>query len=70
MKVLITGGAGFLGLHLAHRFSKMGWSVTLLDIADVELSEYPERISFIKADIKDLQMVKNSVEGKDLIIHA
>ncbi|MDP3941770.1 MAG: NAD-dependent epimerase/dehydratase family protein, partial [bacterium] len=31
--VLITGGTGFLGVHLARLFLKEGWKVTLLDIA-------------------------------------
>lgn len=31
MKILVTGGAGFLGRHLARRYAERGWSVTVLD---------------------------------------
>ena len=48
MKVLITGGAGFLGLHLARFFSKKNYRVYLLDIADFDKKEYPKNCFFIR----------------------
>lgn len=50
---LITGGAGFFGLHLAHHFAKKGASSTLLDIAPFLKEEYPAGSEFIQADVRD-----------------
>ncbi len=49
MKVLITGGAGFLGLHLAKYFSRKKSDIYLLDIVDFDKNEYPKKSHFIKA---------------------
>lgn len=67
--VLITGGAGFLGLHLAKYFSERGWRIRILDIADLDIGEYP-KVDFIKGDVRDTKIVDKSVRGVDLVIHA
>ena len=72
MKVLITGGAGFLGLHLAKFFSKKKYEVYLLDIGDFDKREYPQKCHFFKYDIRDSYSV-NSLIRKfkiDYVIHA
>jgi UDP-glucose 4-epimerase len=38
-RVLITGGCGFLGVHLARQLLKDKYEVTLLDIADLDAKE-------------------------------
>lgn len=70
MKVLITGGAGFLGLHLAKYFCKRNYNVYLLDIADFEKTEYPKNCHFIKADIRNITSMYRYIEGMDFVIHA
>ena len=72
MKVLITGGAGFLGLHLARFFSKNKYEVYLLDIADFDKKEYPKNCHFIKADIRDVQSINRLYKKikPDFVIHA
>jgi len=74
MKVLITGGAGFLGLHLAHYFSKHFVGnrhvCSLLDIADFDRKEYPKNCRFIKADIRNITSMYRYIKGMDFIIHA
>lgn len=72
MKVLITGGAGFLGLHLARYFSEKKFKVYLLDIVELDKNEYPEVCQFYRVDIRNSQLV-NSLTKKlriDFIIHA
>jgi nucleoside-diphosphate-sugar epimerase len=72
MKVLITGGAGFLGLHLAKYFSKEKNQVYLLDINSPDLREYPEGVVFLKADVRDrksLDKIFNRVKP-DHVVHA
>jgi nucleoside-diphosphate-sugar epimerase len=53
VKVLITGGAGFLGLHAAHWFANKGWEVVLEDIAPYDKAEYPKGMVFITHDVRD-----------------
>ncbi len=70
MKVLITGGAGFLGLHIAHYFHKKKWDIRILDIAPLPYEEYPKNIEFIEGDIRNRQDVAKAVAGVDVVIHA
>jgi len=70
MKVLITGGAGFLGLHLAKYFSKKKFDVFLLDIGDFDKNEYPRNCHFIKSDIRDYTSILRHTKGMDYVIHA
>lgn len=70
MKILITGGAGFLGLHLARFFSKKKYIVYLLDIADFDKKEYPKNCHFINADIRNKTLMYRYIKGIDFVIHA
>lgn len=70
MKVLITGGAGFLGFHLAHYFSKKKYEVFLVDIAEFDKKEYPKNCHFIKADIRNMTLMYRYIKGVDFVIHA
>ena len=70
MKILITGGAGFLGLHLAKFLSKKRWHVTLLDIADLDKREYPSNCTFVKGDVRDKKLVNKVTRDQDAVIHA
>ena len=69
MKVGITGGAGFLGLHLAHYFSKKNCKLTLCDIQPFVKKEYPKCI-FLNSDIRNDQEMDKFVNNQDIIIHA
>jgi nucleoside-diphosphate-sugar epimerase len=71
VKVLITGGAGFLGLHAANWFSSKGWDVVLEDIAPYEEAEYAKGTVFINHDVRDRAgMDKILKEHKpDVIMH-
>ena len=70
MKVLITGGAGFLGLHLARFYLKKGHHVSLLDIASFPNSEYGDDYKLIQADVRDMKKLSQAVKDKDVVIHA
>jgi len=72
MKILVTGGAGFLGLHLAKYFSKKvrsGRDLSLLDIAPFNKKEYPKNCCFLQADIRDVQSFNQLVKSVDVVIH-
>jgi len=72
MKVFITGGAGFLGYHLAHYLAGKGDANVLYDIADADLSEYPEGTVAVKRDIRDAEALGRALEehAPDLIVAA
>lgn len=76
--ILITGGAGFIGINTALYFSKKGWSVTILDNfsrkgtelnLSVIKSECPEIIVKI-GDVRfDKDLLQEMVESHDVVIH-
>jgi nucleoside-diphosphate-sugar epimerase len=67
-KVLITGGAGFLGINLIRHLLARGYEISSLD---VEEFDYPERdrIETIKGDIRDKALVDRAMEGVDSVVH-
>ncbi|HLL60429.1 MAG TPA: NAD(P)-dependent oxidoreductase [Candidatus Nitrosocosmicus sp.] len=71
MKILITGAAGFLGLHLSHQFDKPTNQLRLLDIAEFDPKEYKSnRFQFLKVDIRDKKSINAALSGVDYVIHA
>ena len=58
MKILITGGAGFIGSHLLQRLhGKPGLQLTVVDNLDTGYREYvPEDVEFIQADIRSQEL--------------
>ena len=69
MKVLITGGSGFLGINLVRHFLKKGINdIRVLDVADFD---YPERnkIEEVKSDIRNKEDVAMAMRGVSLVIH-
>jgi len=74
-KVLITGGGGFIGSHLAEYSLKQGREVTVLDnLSRTEynikyLKENYQKLNFKKADISDLKAFDGLMTDVDLIYH-
>lgn len=64
MKILVTGGLGYIGSYLCEMLTAKGHEV---DIYDIGL--FTEDTSFKKRDIKDTTELVKAVEGKDVIIH-
>jgi nucleoside-diphosphate-sugar epimerase len=66
--VLITGGAGFLGINLTRALLRHGMQVTSLDIAPFD---YPERdrVRCVPGDIRDRAAVDQAMHGVDLVVH-
>lgn len=71
-KVLITGGAGFIGSHLAEKLCSDN-DVVVLDNLDTgsrdNLSAIKEDVSFVEGDIRDGEAVKDALREADLVFH-
>ncbi len=70
MKILITGGSGFLGINLARHLVRKGMDpIVILDVADFNYPDMKDRVTFIRVDIRDLDLVGNAMEGVRSLIH-
>ncbi|MDE2819019.1 MAG: NAD-dependent epimerase/dehydratase family protein [Chloroflexota bacterium] len=67
-RVLLTGGAGFLGINLARYLLAQDHDIVSLDIEDFA---YPERdqIDEITGDIRDRPLVDRALDGVDFVVH-
>ena len=75
MRVLITGGAGFIGSHLTERMLREGREVTVLDDLSTGWIEnlrgafdYPG-FEFVEGSVLDRATVRRLVEQSDLVVH-
>jgi len=68
MKCLVTGGLGFLGLHLAEELIKQNHRVTILDKISPNI-QLDKKIKFIKADLLNKNKTKLAVKNQDIIFH-
>ena len=73
MKVLITGGAGFIGSHLSQVLIQDGHKVTILDNLSTgsldNISQIKDYLNFITGDIRNAELVENQIKNSDLIVH-
>lgn len=74
-KILIVGGAGFIGSHLAEKYVKEGYSVKVFDdFSSGKWRNINELFNFknfklIKGDITKKELVQEAVKGIDIILH-
>jgi len=71
-KVLVTGGAGFIGSHLTTTLLSLGWNVSVLDnfSAVNKLSDYTiSKIDLIEGDVRHAELVNRAAEGCSVIVH-
>ena len=75
MRVLITGGAGFVGSHTVDRLVAAGHECVVLDALDPQV--HPDGIppwlnakaSLVTADVRDREAVKKALAGCDAVLH-
>lgn len=69
--VLITGGAGFIGSHIAEAYLEAGWSVTCLDdLSRGKREQVPSGARFVEADVRSKTAHEAVADGKfDVVVH-
>lgn len=73
VKVLVTGGAGFIGSHLVENFESNDHQVTVLDSfktgskANLDLIDFSGNL--VQGDIRDAKLVEPLISESDLVIH-
>jgi nucleoside-diphosphate-sugar epimerase len=66
----ISGGAGFLGLHLARRLLADGHAVRTLDVVPLDEPELERSVDELRGDVRDHAAARKLVEGADVLVHA
>ena len=73
MRILITGGAGFQGSHLAERWLEAGYEVTLLNTisedAEANIASFVDRVSVVWGSVTDSEIVEKTVRDHDVVVH-
>ena len=73
MRVLITGGAGFIGSHLADFYCSLGDQVTVIDNfstgSSSNIDHLKNNISVVSGDIRDSNLINALVSESDLVLH-
>lgn len=72
-RALVTGGAGFIGSHLAEALVSGGVDVSVLDNlstgSPTNLTSIKDRITFYEGDIRDRGLLEKAAENTDVIFH-
>ena len=73
MRVLITGGAGFIGSHLADHYVNAGHEVTVLDNFSTgsrrNISHLEGKITVVDGDIRNIDLIDQLTQDSDLVLH-
>jgi dTDP-L-rhamnose 4-epimerase len=71
MRILVTGGAGFIGKHVLARLTETSHDVVIIDSLrpDVHRVAPPEIPGLLKVDVRDAAAVERSLAGVDVVIH-
>jgi CDP-paratose 2-epimerase len=79
VKILVTGGAGFIGSHLARHFSAAGHAVTVFDnlsrrgsqnnLEWLQAQAPPGGLRFVQGDIRDFDRLAEAARGQEAVLH-
>ena len=70
-KILITGGAGYVGSKLVPTLLEKNYKVTVLDLMIYGVDVLPKNtnLKIIKGDIRNVELLKKAIPGHDTLIH-
>ena len=66
MKILVTGGSGFIGSHLVDVLIEQGHHVTIYDL---DAPRFNQKCEFVRGDVNDLARITSAAKGFDFIYH-
>lgn len=77
MNLLVTGGAGFIGLHLVRRLLREGCTVAVLDNFSPQVhgtnrdlpSDLVDHVQLYRADVRDHDAVRKALANRDTVVH-
>lgn len=69
MRVLVTGGSGFLGINLIRYLLNRGYEVTSLDLVEFDYADCKDKITAYIGDIRIKEDVRKSLQGASMVIH-
>jgi UDP-glucose 4-epimerase len=73
MRVFITGGAGFIGSHLADHYVNAGQQVTLLDNfstgSKANIAHLDGKVTTINGDIRNVELIDQLTKDAELVLH-
>ena len=73
MHVFITGGAGFIGSHLADHYVTAGHEVTLLDNfstgSQTNIAHLEGIVKIVDGDIRNIELIESLTQDSDLVLH-
>lgn len=73
MNILVTGGAGFIGSHIAHRFVQMGHRVRIFDNLSTgklqNLEGFESSVEFVRGDVREAEHLRDAMKGIHVVFH-
>jgi UDP-glucose 4-epimerase len=72
MKIIVTGGAGFIGSNLVDKLIELGNDVTVIDNESATSNDkfyYNEKATYFKYDIADYNLIRPLFDGVDYVFH-
>jgi len=75
LRALVTGGAGFIGSHIADRLLSLGYEVRILDNLEPRVhpkgkpSWLPKDAEFVQGDVRDKEILSKVLEGVEVVFH-
>lgn len=77
MRILVTGGAGFIGTHLTRRLLREGFAVTVLDNFSPQVHgenqelapDTAQDVRLFRGDVRDECLIEQALKGQDVVVH-